>query len=364
MVLDVKKLLTFTSFLLCWNLHSQELPKLSTKQSLDNLRFVSRSGEFTYYQRRNGNLLLSKNFEVVEVLEGEPGANYHMQSSPDRKKILIVQNINFHNHLNLRADNKIYTVDYGGETPSIIGEGQSPQLHLKDNWVSYFEHSSKMLTIQNLNSNALSFQIQLKNIKNPYFNPMVTMLSEDRILYTDLNEVGIPGVLIYDRKSKSVEVFSRGDSPHQKMEICSNAKHLYILTTGREDSSFGTQIERYPIDELKAPKREQVYISDKNDIGNLFCEADLKRLFFIKNTASQSEEISHEVAEILLEKDFKLNLLTQLTYATQMINLDGRIIVPFRGDYYVAHGDHNLTIDDKLSPIPDLENEEESQNDE
>lgn len=358
MVYAAKKLAIFTFILTGPFLAlSQELPKLSTKQSLDNLRFVSRSGEFTYYQRRNGNLLLSKNFDVVEVLEGEPGANYHMQSSRDQKKILITQDLHFHNHLNLRADKKIFTVDYGKATPSLIGEGQTAKLHLDDNWISYFQASSKKILLKNLNSSALKFEIELNNIKNPYFTPQLSMISEDTILYTDLNEIGIPGVLKYDRKSKSVEVFSRGDSPHQKLEICTNNEHLYILTTGLQDSSLGTEIVRYPKGNLKAPAREQVYVSDKNDIGNLFCEVDSGRLFFIKNTAKNKNEVSHEVAEILLDEKFKLNLLTQLNYATQLINLDGRIIVPFRGEYFVAHGDQDLTIDDKLSPVQEADDE-------
>jgi hypothetical protein len=338
---------------------SQELPKLSTKQSLDNLRFVSRSGEFTYYQRRSGTLLLSKNFDVTEVLKGVQGANYHMQSSADQKKILITQDINYHNYLNLRENKKIYIVDYGKAAPTLIGEGQLAQLHLNDGWVSYFQPRGKKIFFKNLESSALVFEIELKNIKNPYFNPQASMVNEDNILYTDLNELGIPGVLIYDRKSKSVEVFSRGDSPNQKIEICVNEKFLYLLTTGLKDSSLGTQIVRYPKDKLKAPAREQVYLSDKNDIGNLFCDADPNRIFFIKNTAEQKGEVSHEVAEILLNKNFKLNLLTQLKYATQMVNLDGRIIVPFRGNYFVAHGDRDLTIDDKLSPISEEEDKNE-----
>lgn len=362
MVYAAKKLLITCAVLIgSFQVLAQELPKLSTKQSLDNLRFVSQSGEFTYYQRRNGNLLLSKNFDVVEVLKGEPGANYHMTSSQDQKIILITQDLSYHNHLNLREDKKIFRVDYGEATPNLVGEGQSAKLHQDDTWVSFFQATSKTITIKNINSQALKFQIELKNIKNPYFTPQVIMTNEDTILYTDLNEIGVPAVLNYDRKTKSVEVFSRGDSPLQKIEICANKEHLYILSAGLQDSSFGTEITRYPKNNLKAPKRQQVYVSDKNDIGNLFCEVDPKRLFFIKNTADQKGETSHEVAEILLDENFKLNLLTQLKYATQIINLDGRIIVPFRGDYFVAKGDHDLTMDDKLSPAPIKEQQAESE---
>ena len=44
-----------------------ELPEISTKQAISNLRFISKDGKFTYYQRRSGSLLLSTNLKVKKL---------------------------------------------------------------------------------------------------------------------------------------------------------------------------------------------------------------------------------------------------------------------------------------------------------
>lgn len=360
MALDAKFFISLFVFLQVLSAHTQELPKLSTKQTIDNLRFVSKEGTFTYYQRRNGTLLLSKNFEVTEVLKGSPGTHYQLSSTIHREKVLITQDTNYHDHLNLRAPKKIYALDYGDQTPQFLGEGLSPKLHVQDTWISYYQPSLKKLIFRSLQSEAIGFEIELKNIKNPYFIPQARVVGEDQVIYTDLNEMGVPGVLLYDRKSEEIEIFSRADSPDQKIEICTQKGFLYIMTAGTLDNNSGTILSSYPVDKLKAPERKTIYESVKNDLGNMICEAESNKIFFIKNTANLKNETAHEVAQINLEKNNELSVLTQLKYATQLINLDGRIIIPYRNDYFVAQGDHQLTVDDKLAPIPESDEQEEN----
>ena len=45
------------------------LPVLKTKQSLNNIRFISSDGKLTYFQRRSGDLQLSKNYLNYEIYE-------------------------------------------------------------------------------------------------------------------------------------------------------------------------------------------------------------------------------------------------------------------------------------------------------
>lgn len=360
MALDVKKTLSF--FLVFSTLAFavranepqnavKELPKLSTKQAIRNLRFVSENGRFTYYQRRNGSLLLSQNYSVTEVLKGEIGTHYVLFATPTRKHILIQQDLNFHDNLNLKALQKIYTVEYGKDVPQFRADGLAPQLHLQDNWLSFYDPRSKEINFHHLNSAALNFSIKLKNIKNSYFLPQVAMVDDNTVVYTDLNEIAIPGLIVYNRKTEEIDILLRGDSADQKMELCLSSSFLYVMEAGINDSTSGTKIYRYPKNDFSTTKRETLYQSVRNDIGNIVCDVDSEHLYFIKNTSSTHLAAIYDVAKMKLENK-QVEMMTSHRYVTQIVNLDGRLLIPYRGVYYVLRGENDLTLDDRLAPIP------------
>lgn len=365
MALDVKHFTNSLYFILILFLSTQsnaqnaeealtELPKLSTKQAIRNLRFVSFDGRFTYYQRRNGSLLLSQNFTVTEVLSGEIGTQYSLYSSPSKKAILIEQNLNFHDNLNIKAANKVYTVSYGKDVPTYRGEGLASRLHLDDTWLSYYVTSTKEILFQSFSAEALNFKIKLKNIKNSFFVPQAFMIDSDKVVHTDLNEIGIPAVIVSHRKTEQVDILLRGDAADQKMELCLNETHLFVLEAGINSSSLGTKLYRYPKNDFSTAKRQTIYQSQRNDIGNLVCDVDEKLIYFIKNTSSTYDVSTFEVAQLNLENE-KVQELTNLRYVTQIVNLDGRLLIPYRGIYYVLRGESDLTLDDRLAPIPKKE---------
>lgn len=325
------------------------LPTLSTKQAINNLRFVSQDGKFTYYQRRSGALLLSSNYKVVEILQGTPGTNYILSATTARKKILIVQNAHFHDYLSVRHADKIYTVNYGQETPQFIAEGVDPKLHLEDEWISYFSATSRELHLQNISNSVLNFKLKLNNIRNPYFQPYVAMIDGGTVLYTDLNELGIMGLLLFNRKENKSSLIAKVDRADQVFDFCLNDQFLYRLERGINDSTFGTRLHQYQKTDLKMENGVLLYQSSFNDLGQLDCHAEANKVYFVKNTAEKPGDASYEVASITLQTK-KVDVLSDLNYATQMINLDGRILIPYRGQYYVIIGDSDLTEEDRLSP--------------
>lgn len=341
-------LLTMTNLVLAQTNRSK-LPVLRTKQALNNLRFVSQDGKFTYYQRRSGALLLSANYQVSEVLAGTIGTQYTLSATPLRKRILISQNLNYHDYLSVRHSQKIYVVSYGSDAPQFVGEGLYPTLHLEDEWVSYFDAKTRKLHFRHLSNQALKFEIKLNNTRNPYFVPQVVMLSDSTVVYTDLNQLGFTGLLVYNRTSDKAELITKTNQVDQKLEFCLNSDYFYKLTSGLNDSSFGTQIHRSPREGFLKNEPTLVYQSKQNDLGHLECHVKNDRLYFIKNTSEEQDNETYEVAELLL-KDNQVKVLSDLNYATQMINLDGRLLVPYRGDYYVIIGDSDLTEEDRLTP--------------
>lgn len=68
--------------------------------------------------------------------------------------------------------------------------------------------------------------------------------------------------------------------------------------------------------------------------------------YFVK-TLSQDEKVGlkkTEVAEIEL-KSGKVKIRTDLSYVSHVLNMDGRILAPFRGEFYVLEGESNLATD-------------------
>ena len=67
-------------FFVYFSAQATQLPTLKAKQSLDNIRFISKDGKYTYYQRRSGNLQVSTNYSNEEVLDGEKHTEYFIHS--------------------------------------------------------------------------------------------------------------------------------------------------------------------------------------------------------------------------------------------------------------------------------------------
>jgi hypothetical protein len=339
---------------------NSKLPVLKTKQTLNTLRFVSNDGKFNYYQRRGGSLLLSLNYKVVEVLQGGPGTQYTLYSTAQRKKILIKENPTYHDYLSLRQSQRLYWLNYGGDTPNLIGDGIYPSLHLDDEWVSYFNAHTRHLHIQNLSNSALKFTIKLNNSRDPYFVPSVIMLDEFRVLYTDLNQAGLTGVLLFNRRDGSAELFSKAERADQKIEICKNDQDLYVLETGVGDSSNGTKIYQLKLENLDQKSAVEVYRSEFNDIGQIDCSINNDTIYFVKNTSTTNSAPTYEAAKLKIS-DKKVEILSDLNYVTQILNLDGRLLIPYRNQYYVLLGDNDLTLEDSLTPTSSSDDNAESQ---
>ena len=99
---------------------------------------------------------------------------------------------NFQKIFNLRKSNNIYVTNFGDHKPLFISEGNSPQFHLDESWISFFNSYKKIITFQNLDTNEMVLKVKISNKINPYFFPEKAMLNNKSIIYTDINSKGIP----------------------------------------------------------------------------------------------------------------------------------------------------------------------------
>lgn len=327
------------------------LPELLTKQAVNNIRFLSKDGKFTYYQKRSGSLLFSTNYKVTEVLKGEIGTEYTLFATPARKKIIILQNLNFHNFYSLRAKLNIFLLNYGESIAREIASGVNPTLLLKDSWLSYYDPYSKILSFENTTNAALKFSIKLNNKINPYFTPKVLMSDDDTIYYTDLSEDGSPGVIKFKRSTSKSEIIFKAATPMAKVEICLNQDLLVLGVFGIHFSKLGSSISATPFALQDFSKREILYSSEQNDLGHLVCDFDKDNIAFIKNYGS-ADLPGHDIAN-LNTTDKKLTPLSDLKTISNIINMDGTLLTQEKGKYFLVKGDVDYKNIDTLKAKDD-----------
>lgn len=326
------------------------LPELLAKQAVGNIRFLSQDGKFTYYQKRSGNLLFSSNYKVIDMLQGPIGTQYTLHGTAARKKIVVMQNQNFNNFYSFRINEKIYLLDFGGSVLKEVGKGSSPALHLNDSWLSYYNYYTKTITFENTTNSALKLTIKLNNRINPYFTPQVLMSDDNTIYYTDLSESGAVGILQYQRTTGKAELIFKATSPMVKAEICLQNNYLVMGLFGINFSKFGTSISRSLLPLKDFSKRETIYTSTVNDIGQMICDFDQENITFIKNYGTN--EIASTDLVDLNANTKALKPLSEIKTITSVINMDGTLLALDKGKYYIVKGTIDYKNIDSLKALP------------
>ena len=335
----------------------KKLPEMATKQATNNLRFISKDGKFSYYQRRSGSLLLSTNYNVEEVLKGKEGSQYNVTSSPSRKFQVIEQNQNFHTYLSIRKLNKIYITKFGERKARLIGEGIDAKLHLNDSWVSFFNPYKMTIYFKSLDSIASSFEIKLQNKKNPYFIPQRVMITDKNILFTDLNGEAVSGIIEFDRNSGKTKLLIKAENEFLKYELCANENTLFLGAFGIRDTSKYSSITKYPRSNFQISKGSIIYDSKYNDRGSMICNSSDNHIYFIKNATKENREESYEAATINIQ-DNKVTVLSSLKWVSSIINMDDKLILPYHGKFFLLNVKKNTLTNDSLLNSPSVKKNE------
>lgn len=326
------------------------MPELLTKQAVNNIRFLSQDGKFTYYQKRSGSLLYSSNYTVKEILTGKLGTQYTVIGTPARKKVAVMQNENFHNFYSQRAVERIYLLDFGKTTPKEIGTGSAAQLHLDDTWLSYYDFYTKVLTFENTSNSALKFTIKLNNKINPYFTPQAVMSDENTVYYTDLGENGAVGLLQYKRTENKAEIIYKAPSPMLKAELCIHQQKLIVGLFGINSYTAGSEVSSVDLPLTDFTKRSPLYKSTLNDIGRLVCSYDNAHIAFIKNFGTNSIQ-SNDIVEINATKKFMAKL-SDTGSISNIINMDGTLLTLDKNKYFIVKGMNDYKNIDSLKSLP------------
>jgi hypothetical protein len=324
---------------------AKKLPELQTKQALDNIRLISNDGKFTYYQQRSGDLQMSTNYANKVIMKGEMGTYYLLRSTSTRKKIIAEVIKNYHKRLDFFALNEVYLIDFGKTKATKIAAGNEARLHLEDRWISYFHPRSKTIFLENLTSKSKPFKIKLNNKVNPYYIPQVIMPTPDTVLYTDINNQGYMAIQMYTLSEKKIQTIYKSKFAGMRLDFCVLEENLYMGEFSYDGVNLGSSIVKIPLYENKNFKNiSTLYQSELPDIGHLTCKEDT--LYFIK-AIKYDEKINlrtTEAVKLSLDSN-KVEVVTSLNYVTNIVNMDGMILIPYRDKYYVAQGKSVLNQD-------------------
>lgn len=336
-------------FLMSFVFGEELLPKFLTKHSPDTLRYISMDGMTAYVQKKPGVLGLINSFKSVEFLTDSADSDFLVTGSPDKIRMAIEVIPNPHTEYNLLKNHKILVTGWGSTQTKEIGLGKKPRLHLKDEWITFFDAYEKILHIQNVVTQK-KYEIRLANKANPFFIPDAVMVAQDNVTYTDINESGYAALISYNLATKISAVIYRAPQSGTRLELCRNEGYLAVGEFPYEGLNRGSKIMHIKVGaETNLAGYTTIYSSVDQDLGNIVCHP--KAVYFIK-TMRQDKKF-HTKTTDAVRLDLKTQAIESKTTEgniSQLIEMDERIMIPFRGDFYVIEGKSNLSNDTLKAP--------------
>lgn len=326
------------------NIFAAKLPVLVSKQALDSLRYISKDGRTIYYQSKLGNLFITKNYMNDSIIDLAEHTQFLFESTLGGKT-LITADESVHYKMSFLKNHKIYIHELGSKEVKLLGEGRNPNLELDGNWYSYYDIKDQSLNFKNIISDKV-FSIKLKSNKNPYFFPSQLMLTENEIVYTDWNDDGHQVLYQYSKPDKKYTSIYKSKFANSNLEFCKIGTDIFIMDRGLFETDNGTQVIKVPIyGNDNFSKRETIYNSRLNDIGNLICKES--KIYFIKTTDFDKElnNATTEVASINLKDSHKIEVISELETITQLSVLGDRILAKHDDIYYIVEGKNDATDD-------------------
>ncbi len=332
--------------LLSFNLMAKDLPKFFTKHSLDSIRFITHDGRFTYIQKKQGVLGVVSSFKTTDFISNSSQNDFLMRGSRFKQRLIIEVMPDSHQEMNLLKNFQIMVVDWGKTIPTEVGQGRGARLHLNDEWISFYSPSDRLITVKNILTQK-KYDIKLSAKLSPFFIPEVEMVSSDTVVYSDINERGVVGLIQYNLITQKGIILYKSSQTGTKLELCQGKNYLAIGEFPYDDINRSSKILKIPLNSgTNLAGYDTIYSSTDSDLGNILCME--KSLYFIK-TMTHIKKMNVKLTEVvkLDLASTQIQTMTDLGSVTQMIAMDERVLIPFRGDFYVLEGTSNL-MDDKL----------------
>lgn len=346
-------MLWISLFLMAFNIGAADLPRFLTKHSPETLRYISMDGRYAYVQKKPGVLGLVSSFRSVDFLADSNSNDFLVKSSRFKNRLAIESIPNAHSELSLVKNHKIFVVDYGNSVSREIGLGRGSRLHLRDEWITYYDIIDKVIHVVNLITQK-KYDIKLSRKANPFFIPDVEMVSQKSIIYTDINENGYSALVGFDLTTMKSNIIYKSSQTATRIELCQSTDYLGMGEFPYDGVTRGSKIQYVKLnDVVNLAGFTTLYNSIEQDVGNMICLPE--SIYFVK-TMNQDKDLNYKVTEaVKLEiKTQNIEAKTNLKHVAQIIEMDGRVLIPLRGEFFVLEGKNNLG-EDVLKSVPTKE---------
>jgi hypothetical protein len=335
-----------------FSVQAAPIQKFLTKHSPETLRYISMDGRFSYFQKNPGVLGLVSSFKSIDFLSETNSNDFLVRASRYKGRLAIESVSNAHDQMSLVKNHQIYVVDYGNTITRQIGAGRNARLHLRDEWISYYNIIEKVIYIQNLVTQK-KYELKLSKKANPFFIPDVEMVSAKTLVYTDINETGYAALISYDLETLKSTIIYKSTQNATRLELCKSDDYIGLGEFPYEGVSRGSKIQTIPMNaSMNLSSLTTIYTSIEQDIGNIVC---LPHLMYFVKTMNQDKVLNYKITEAvkLDVKTQNLEAKTDLKAVAQIIEMDGRVLIPFRGEFFVIEGTSNIG-DDTLKSKEEL----------
>lgn len=325
--------------------------KLLTKHSVDAIRYIDGDGRVAYVRKRPGVLGIVSSFRSEEFVSETPQSDFLVTATSMKKKVIVEIIKNQHTVFNIMRSNKLMAFNWGEIKGKEVGSGMAARLHMADEWLSFYQPEKSSLMVKNLITEK-AYELKLAPKANPFFIPEITMVASDLIVYTDINDQGLAAVISYNLLTKKSEVLYKSSQTATRMELCQQENFLAMGEFPYEGVNRGSKIMTIPIlSTFNLGGFTTLYESKEQDVGNMICLDD--GIYFIK-TLNQNPDLGLKTTDAV-KVNIKTGALIQKTNlgtANQLINMDGRVLLPHRGTFYVLEGEYNLSSETLKSTTP------------
>lgn len=326
------------------------LDELKTKQSLSKIRYISNDGKVTYYQKYSGELQMSTNYNFANLIKKNKNTQFLVNATDTEKRIVIEVDNNHFSVLDLRKNNEIYAGLFGRkDSPVKIGAGINPALHLDDTWLSYFDHKTGKIMIQDFSKTLRKKEISLNSGPNKYFIPDAIMVTPNDVLYTDINPSGYKALLLYSFIEKKFQTIYKAKIPGNNINFCTVGDKIIIGEFPMGSIRSGSIIISTKLYNNEGFKQiDPIYSSELGDIGNFHCTKD--KVYFIK-TLKRDDKLNSKLTEAasLNLKTNEIDIISNLRNVTQLVKMGNLILTSSRGKYYIVAGKEKIISDEIFS---------------
>jgi hypothetical protein len=156
-----------------------------------------------------------------------------------------------------------------------------------------------------------------------------------------MNDQGEIALFHVDRVKQETVIIEKQKSHNARYEFCSNDKYIFIATFPINNSGTLSQIRMLEKSSPQFDKAKIVYEKSSQDIGSLICDHSDEFLYFIQSQSNNLKQPVHEIVKLRLS-DQSVTKLSEFKNATNIFNMDGRLLSFFNGLVYIIEGDNTL----------------------